>query len=85
MTRNGPNNDEATQEENYLAQCSQVDVAVSLVDETGKSFKESRQKNCAGRAIEEHLGRQLGEKVRVTTSIIDTNYCCGHFVSTKIA
>jgi hypothetical protein len=28
-----------------------------------KSFKESRQKNCAG-AIEEHLGRLLGEKVR---------------------
>jgi hypothetical protein len=39
-TRNGPNNDEATPEEHYLAQCSQVDVAVSLVDETGKSFKE---------------------------------------------
>jgi hypothetical protein len=34
--------DEATPEEYYLAQCSQVDVAVSLVDETGKSFKESR-------------------------------------------
>jgi hypothetical protein len=28
-----------------------------------KNFKESRQKNCAG-AIEEHLGRRLGEKVR---------------------
>jgi hypothetical protein len=37
--------DEATPEEHYLAQCSHVDVAVSLVDETGKSFKESRQKN----------------------------------------
>jgi hypothetical protein len=37
--------DEAIPEEPFLAQCSQVDVAVSLVDETGKSFKESRQKN----------------------------------------
>jgi hypothetical protein len=37
--------DEAIPEEHYLAQCSQVDVAVSLVDETGTSFKESRQKN----------------------------------------
>jgi hypothetical protein len=34
--------DEAIPDELYLAQCSQVDVAVSLVDETGKSFKESR-------------------------------------------
>jgi hypothetical protein len=77
--------DEAIPEELYLAQCSQVDVAVSLVDETGKSFKESRQKNWAGGAIEEHLGRRLlGEKVRVTTSFIDTSYCCGHFVGTKI-
>jgi hypothetical protein len=41
----GLNNDEATPEEYYLAQRSQVDVAVSLVDETEKSFKESRQKN----------------------------------------
>jgi hypothetical protein len=38
-------------------------TTVSLVNETGKNFKESRQKNCAG-AIEEHLGRRLGEKVR---------------------
>jgi hypothetical protein len=35
--------DEAIPEERYLAQCSQVDIAVSLVDETGKSFKESRK------------------------------------------
>jgi hypothetical protein len=39
------NDDEATPDEQYLAQCSQVEVAVSLVDETGKCFKESRQKN----------------------------------------
>jgi hypothetical protein len=38
----------------------------------------------AGGAIEDILDRRLGEKVRVTTSFIDTRYCCGHFVGTKI-
>jgi hypothetical protein len=51
-----------------------------LLIRPGKSFKESRQKNWAGGAIEEHLGRRLGE----TTSFIDTSYCCGHFVGTRI-
>jgi hypothetical protein len=39
MTSNGPNNDQATPEEHYLVQCSHVDVAVSLVDETGKKLQ----------------------------------------------